>query len=425
MKTVFYQSAQEAVNLIKDGDQVFIHAAPMTPDILIDALSERYQELNHVEIVQIITTDKALYTQEPYNSSFTVRSLFTGSNVRKTVNSDRGHFTPVFLSQMPRVFNDKIVPIDVALIQVSPPDKHGYCSLGVSVETSLAAIKNAKKIIAEVNPQVPRVFGDGYIHVNTIDAFVESDHPIMEVPVAQATEIDIAIGKNIAGLIEDGSALQIGIGAVPNMVLENLQNHKDLGIHTEIFSDGILDLVEKGVINGKNKAIDKGKIVATFLFGSKRLYDFVDNNPKVWLRPCDYTNDPCNIRKNPKAVAINSAIEIDLTGQVCAETIGDYQYSGVGGQLDFTLGTSMSPGGKPIFGLPSTTRSGKTKIVPRLTHGAGVTTTRAHVHWVATEYGAVNLFGKSTKERAKALISIAHPSHREHLECQAKEILKF
>ena len=304
----------------------------------------------------------------------------------------------------------------MAFIQVSPPDRHGYCSLGVSVDITLPAIQKAKKVIALVNPRVPRTHGDGIIHASQIDCAVSYEGSIHETESTQPSEIEHQIGKHVAGLIEDGATLQMGIGNIPNAVLHNLGNHKRLGIHTEMFSDGLLPLIEKGIVTGEEKEIKTGKIVTTFAVGSRKLYDFIDDNPLVHFKEAGNTNDTSIIKLNPKVTAINSAIEIDFTGQVCADTIGDYQYSGVGGQMDFIRGASLSEGGKPIIAMPSTTKKGLSKIVPHLKFGAGVTTTRAHVHYVATEYGVVNLFGKSLKQRAKELISIAHPDHREHLE---------
>lgn len=425
MNSTKYCTAKEAVKAIKNRDYLFIHTTPMSPNILVEALVERAEELKDVQIMQIITSDNGAYARPEFEENFKIRSLFCGANVRKAVNSAQGSYTPVFLSQMPKLFAEKYLPVDIALIQVAPPDQHGYCSIGVSIDTSKAAIEAAKIVIAQINPKVPRVFGDGYIHISKIDYAVEYESNLTEILSAPPTETDISVGNHIAELIEDGSNLQIGIGALPNVVLNNLKNHKNLGIHTEIFSDGVLPLIEKGVINGVNKSVDKEKIVATFLFGTQKLYDFVDNNPKVLLKPCSYTNNPYIISQNQKAVAINSALEIDLTGQISSDSIGTYQFSGVGGQLDFTLGASLSQGGKPIFGIASTTQKGISKIVSKLNPGASVTTTRAHVHWVVTEYGAVNLFGKSNKERAKALISIAHPNHREQLEREAFELFNF
>jgi acyl-CoA hydrolase len=319
------------------------------------------------------------------------------------------------------LFRKNIVPIDVAFIQVSPPDKHGYCSLGVSVDITLPAIQTAKKVIAQINPRVPRTHGDGIIHISKINAAIEMDEPIYAISPKAPTEVERQIGLHVAGLIEDGATLQMGIGGIPNVVLANLIHHKRLGIHTELLTDGVLPLIERGVITGEEKEIKTGKLVTCFALGSQKLYDFVDDNPLVHFKEAGYTNDSAIIRQNPKVTAINSAIEIDLSGQVCADTIGKYQYSGVGGQMDFIRGASLSEGGKAIFAMPSTTNKGFSKIVPYLKEGAGVTTTRAHVHYIATEYGIVNLYGQNLKQRAKALISIAHPDHREQLEKEAFE----
>jgi len=388
----------------------------MTPVTLIDALCDRYNELTDVEIIQIHTEGKAKYTEEPYAGSFSINTCFVAGNVRNAVNSNKGTYIPIFLSEIHNLFRRDILPLDVAFIQVSPPDKHGYCSLGVSVDITLPAIQKAKKIIAQINPNVPRTHGDGIIHSSQIDAAIEANQPIFATSVTAPTEIEKQIGKHVAELIEDGATLQMGIGGIPNVVLNNLQNHKNLGIHTEMFSDGILPLVKSGVITGANKEIKTGKLVTCFAIGSPDLYDFIDDNPIVHFKEAAYTNDTAIIRQNPKVTAINSAIEIDLTGQVCADTIGKYQFSDVGGQMDFIRGAALSEGGKPIIAMPSITKNGISKIVPFLKEGAGVTTTRAHVHYIATEYGVVNLYGKNLKQRAKELISIAHPDHREQLE---------
>lgn len=417
-----FVSAHEAVKEIQSGNRVFVQSAAMTPLELVDAMSLRYQELKNVEVIHIHTEGEAKYTQEPYNQSFHTNALFVGANTRKAVNSGAGSYTPMFLGDVHILFRRNILPIDVALIQVSPPDQHGFCSLGVSIDITLPAIETAKKIIAQVNPNVPRTHGDGIIHKSRIDAFVESNSPIYSIEPTEPNETDIKIGAHVAGLVEDGATLQMGIGAIPNVVLSNLGNHKNLGIHTEMFSDGVLPLYESGVITGKEKQIKTGKIVTCFALGSQKLYDFVNENPVVHFKEAGYTNDTAIIRRNPKVTAINSAIEIDLTGQVCADTIGSYQYSGVGGQMDFIRGASLSEGGKPIFALASQTKKGVSKIVPQLKVGAGVTTTRAHVHYIATEFGVVNLFAKSLRERAKLLISIAHPDHQEELEKQAREL---
>ena len=409
-------SAQDAVAKVKSGDRIFIQGAAMTPVTLIDALCDRYNELTDVEIIQIHTEGKAKYTEEPYAGSFSINTCFVAGNVRNAVNSNKGTYIPIFLSEIHNLFRRDILPLDVAFIQVSPPDKHGYCSLGVSVDITLPAIQKAKKIIAQINPNVPRTHGDGIIHSSQIDAAIEANQPIFATSVTAPTEIEKQIGKHVAELIEDGATLQMGIGGIPNVVLNNLQNHKNLGIHTEMFSDGILPLVKSGVITGANKEIKTGKLVTCFAIGSPDLYDFIDDNPIVHFKEAAYTNDTTIIRQNPKVTAINSAIEIDLTGQVCADTIGKYQFSDVGGQMDFIRGAALSEGGKPIIAMPSITKNGISKIVPFLKEGAGVTTTRAHVHYIATEYGVVNLYGKNLKQRAKELISIAHPDHREQLE---------
>lgn len=409
-------STAEAVSIVKSGDRVFLQGAAMTPNTLIDALCERHHELRDIEIISIHTEGDAKYAREPYSESFRMNSCFVGGNVRNVVNSAQGDYIPIFLSEIHLLFRRGILPLDVAIVQVSPPDKHGYCSLGVSVDVALPAIQAAKKVIAQINPFVPRTHGDGIIHIKNIDCAVEVNAPIHTHEITAISETEQQIGRHVAGLIEDGATLQMGIGNIPNAVLNNLGSHKRLGIHTEMFSDGILPLIESGVVTGEDKEVKTGKIVTCFAVGSQKLYDFVDDNPLVHFKEAGYTNDTAIIRKNPKVTAINSAIEIDLTGQVCADTIGSRQYSGVGGQMDFIRGASLSKGGKPIFAMPSVTAKGISKITPYLKNGAGVTTTRAHVHYVATEYGVVDLFGKNLKERAKALISIAHPDHRDELE---------
>ena len=414
-------SAQEAVSIVKSNDRVFFQGAAMTPNLLIDTLCERYRELKNVEIVHIHTHGEAKYVEPPYTDAFHLATCFVGDNVRKGVDTQHGDYIPVFLSEVHLLFRRNILPLDVAFIQVSPPDKHGFCSLGLSVDVTLPAIQTAKKVVALINPNVPRTHGDGIIHINNIDYGVEIDIPIYIAELGAPTEVEATIGKNVASLVEDGATLQMGIGNMPNAVLHNLHNHKRLGIHTEMFSDGILPLVEKGVITGEDKVVKHGKIVTSFAMGTKKLYDFLDDNPNVHFKEAAYTNDTAIIRRNPKVTAINSAIEIDLTGQVCADSIGMYQYSGVGGQMDFIRGASLSEGGKPIIAMPSTTNKGISKITPFLKEGASVTTTRAHVHYVVTEYGVVNLFGKGLEQRAKALISIAHPDHREHLSEEARK----
>jgi acyl-CoA hydrolase len=410
---------EEAASVVKSNDRVFFQGAAMTPNLLVEALCDRYEDLENVELVQIHTHGDARYLREPYNKAFRLNSFFVGPNVRAAVDTRIGDYIPVFLSEIHWLFRRNILPLDVAFIQVSTPDKHGYCSLGVSVDITLPAIQTAKIVVALVNPRVPRTHGDGIIHRSQIDFAVLIDTPIHESPIGIPSEMEATIGKNVAELVEDGATLQMGIGNIPNAVLNNLMHHKRLGIHTEMFSDGLLPLVEKGIITGEEKEIKTGKIVTCFAMGTQKLYDFVDDNPIVHFKEAGYTNDTAIIRQNPKVTAINSAIEIDLTGQICADSIGSFQYSGVGGQMDFIRGASLSEKGKPIIAMPSVTKKGISKITPFLQPGASVTTTRAHVHYVVTEYGVVNLFGKGLEQRAKALISIAHPDHRELLQKEA------
>lgn len=412
-------TAAEAVKHIKPGQRIFFQGAAMTPNLLINALCNRHQELKDIEIIQMHTEGDTLYTQPPYNKSFKLNSCFVGSNVRGAVNGGNGDYIPIFLSEIHLLFRKNILPVDVAFIQVSPPDAHGFCSLGTSVDITLPAVETAKIVIAQINPNVPRTHGDGIIHMRDIDHAITTDVPLIVSGGAAISTIESQIGKNVAQLIEDGATLQMGIGNIPNAVLNNLGNHKRLGIHTEMFSDGILPLVESGVITGEDKIVKKGKIVTCFAVGTKKLYDFVNDNPLVHFKEAAYTNDTAIIRRNPKVTAINSAIEIDLTGQVCADTIGYRQFSGVGGQMDFIRGASLSTGGKPIFAMTAATAKGISKITPYLKQGAGVTTTRAHVHYVVTEYGVTDLFGKNLKQRAQALIQIAHPDFREELEQEA------
>lgn len=412
-----YISAEEAVSVVKSGDRVFLHGSAATPVHLIKALKNRHDELEKVELVSITSLGDIDFDEPEWTKSFFFNSLFVSAGVRKVVNSSAGDYIPVFLSQIPQLFKKNILPIDVAFIQVSPPDVHGYCTLGTSVDIARAAVDTAKIVVAQVNPQMPRTLGDGFISVKKIDKLVWHEAPLPEVDYSQgAGESVVKIGRNVASLIDDRATLQMGIGSIPDQVLKNLGGHKDLGIHTEMFSDGIIPLIESGVINNKYKAINVGRSVTGFMVGTKRLYDFVNDNPAIRVMDISYVNDTSVIRKNEKATAINSAIEIDLTGQVCSDSIGTYQFSGIGGQMDFIRGASLSEGGKPIIALPSVTNKGISRIVPFLKEGAGVVTTRGHVHWVVTEHGIVNLFGKNLKQRAKSLIQIAHPDHREMLE---------
>lgn len=411
-----YRTAAEAVKLIKSNDRVLIHGVNAVPFKLVDAMVDRASELRNVEIVHIHTEGDAPYIKPEYKDSFHVNAFFIGGNVRRAVNEGRGDYIPVFLSEVPGLIRKGILPIDVALLNVSPPDKHGFCSLGVSLVGSLPAAETAKTVIAQVNPNMPRSHGNGFIHVSKIDVMVENDDPLPEQIIPEPNEVEMRIGRFCTELVEDGATMQMGIGAIPNAVLKSLVNHKDLGVHTEMFADGVIDLVEKGVINGHKKVKYPGKIVSGFVMGSKRVYDFLDDNPSVAMLDIAYINDPAIVKQNPKVTAINSAIEIDVTGQVCADSIGTYHFSGVGGQMDFIRGASLSEGGKPIIALPSQTNKGISRIVPVLKEGAGVVTTRAHVHYVVTEYGIANLYGKNLYQRAKAMVEIAHPDHREELD---------
>ena len=409
-------TAEEAVKVIKSNDRVYVQAAAAAPQSLVKAMSARHEELKNVEICHLHTEGEAPYSNPELKDSFHVNSFFIGKNVRHTLKEGNGSYTPVFLSELPLLFKRNIIDLDVALIHVSVPDRHGYCSLGVSVEATLAAIDNAKIVIAQINKYMPRTHGAGIIHISEIDQFVEHHEPLPSHDALPPNEVEAKIGEYVANLIEDRSTLQMGIGSIPNAVLARLTNHKDLGLHTEMFSDGVIDLILKDVINGNYKEINRGRALATFLIGSQKLYDYVDDNPFIEMRASNYTNDVSIIKQNPKMVAINSAIEVDVTGQVCADSIGAHMYSGVGGQMDFIRGASLSEGGKAIIALPSVTRNGISRIVPSLKPGAGVVTTRSHVHYVVTEFGVASLYGKTIKERIKALVNIAHPDHREEID---------
>jgi len=411
-----YVTAQEAVKIVKSGDRVYLQAAAAAPTILSNALTERASELRDVEVCHLHTEGEARYANPELSESFHVNSFFIGANVRHTLKSGNGSYTPVFLSELPYLFRKKVLNLDLAFIHVSPPDSHGYCSLGVSVEATIAAIECAKKVVAQVNPQMPRTFGDGILHISEIDYLVEVDMPIYSHTMDETTPTEDKIGSFIASLIEDESTLQMGIGSIPNAALAKLTNHKNLGLHTEMFSDGVIDLIESNVINGNFKGVGRGRALATFLIGSQRLYDFVNDNPFVEMKESSYVNDTARIRKNPKMIAINSAIEVDLTGQVCADSIGPRMYSGVGGQMDFIRGASLSEGGKAIIALPSITKNGDSRIVPFLKQGAGVVTTRSHIQYIITENGIANLYGKTLKQRVAEMVKIAHPNHQEWID---------
>jgi 4-hydroxybutyrate CoA-transferase len=414
----------QAVKCIKSGDRVFVHSVAAAPQTLVRAMTARAPELRNVEIVHLHTEGEAPYASPEWSDSFHVNAFFVGANVRRSLSEGDGDYIPVFLSEVPNLFRKSVLPLDVALLNVSPPDKHGFCTLGVSIDVARAAFETAKCVVAQINPQVPRTQGDALIHVNDIDFMVEVDEPLQETRPPELTETDLAIGRHIAAIVDNGATIQMGIGSIPNAVLASLADHKDLGVHTEMFSDGVIPLVESGVINGRLKVKHPGRMVAGFVMGTRRLYDFIDDNPQVLMLDIGYVNDTAVIRRNPKVTAVNSAIEIDLTGQVCADSIGMRQYSGVGGQMDFIRGASLSEGGKPIIALPSTTKRGESKIAPFLKQGAGVTSTRAHVHYIVTEFGVANLYGKNLRQRAAELITIAHPDHRETLERAARERFK-
>ncbi len=416
-----YKSAAEAVKVIKSGDTVFIHGVAQAPQLLIDAMVDRAPELENVRIVHIHHEAEAPYVNPEYEGIFRCESFFVGANVRKATIQGLADYIPVFLSEIPGLMRKGIVNIDVALMNVSPPDKHGYVSLGSSVDVAVAAVQCAEHVIAQVNSKVPRVFVDGSMHMRHFDTFVEHDSDIIEVPVPQPTQTEDKIADYVASLVDNGATMQMGIGGIPNAVLTKLGNHKDLGIHTEMFSDGVIPLVESGVINNSLKRVVPGQIVSSFIMGSQKVYDFLHDNPQIAMMDCTFVNDVRIIRRNPKVTAINSAIEIDLTGQVCADSIGTKHYSGVGGQIDFIRGASYSHGGKPIIAISSQTGKGISKIVPTLKNGAGVVSTRANVHYVITEFGIAYLYGQSMKERARRMIKIAHPDHREELEKAAYE----
>ncbi len=415
------RTAEAAISTIRRGDKVFIGSGAAEPQTLVKALIESAGRLADTRIMHIMTLGVAPYTEEKFTDQFRHNAFFIGANTRQAVAEGRADYTPVFLSEIPALFTSGQTTIDVAIVQVSLPDKYGYCSYGVSTDVVKSAAENATRVIAEVNVQMPRALGDCFINLKDVDYIVPVDEPLLESLWEPANDIAKKIGRNIANLIDDGSTLQMGIGAIPDSVLHFLSEKKDLGIHTEMFSDGFMDLVEKGVLNNSRKTIHPGKTIASFCLGSKKLYDFVDNNPSIEFHPTEYTNDPFIIAKNDKMVAINSAIEIDLTGQVCADSLGPMFYSGIGGQVDFVRGAARSKGGKPIIALPSTAKDDTiSRIVATLNPGAGVVTSRGDVHYVVTEWGVAYLHGKNIRERAMALIGIAHPKFRKELLEQAK-----
>lgn len=422
------RTAEEAVEVIQSRQRVYVHPGCAVPEVLIEAMCKRYLELEAVEVIHILTVGKIGYAAPEMEGHFRHNALFMGKNVREAVNDGRADVTPIFLSEIPGLFYRGILPIDVALIHVTPPDEHGFCSFGVGVECTKPATEVAKVIIAQVNPQMPRTMGDCFIHVDKLTYAVEVDVPLKELPqvskdvTREEALVFEKIGSNIADLIEDGSTLQLGIGAIPDAVLRFLHSKRDLGMHTEMFADGVIKLVEEGVMTNEKKTLHPGKIIASFVLASKPLFDFINNNPIIEFHPSHYTNDLFIIARNDNMVAINSAIEVDLTGQVCADSIGRYFYSGFGGQLDFIRGAARSKGGKPIIALPATAKKGKcSRIAPILSEGAGVTTTKGDVHYIVTEFGVADLYGKTIRQRVRALIDIAHPDFREELERYAIE----
>ncbi len=414
---------ERAIAEIGSGQRVFLQGGAANPIPLVEALVKRASELENVEIVHLHTEGPAPHVDPSMEGHLRLNALFVGANVRQAVNEGRADAVPVHLSEIPDLFRKGILPVDVALVQVSPPDEHGFCSLGVSVDCAKPAADAAKVVIAEVNRRMPRTLGDSFLHVSRFRWVVETDRPLPEIQRATGGEVVARIGRQVAELIEDGSTLQMGIGAIPDAVLSFLTGHRHLGVHTEMFSDGVMELVERGVITNERKSIHRGKIVAAFILGTQRLYEFVHNNPMIELHSIDYTNDPFIISRNDRMVAINSAIQVDFTGQVCADSIGYRIYSGFGGQVDFIRGAARSNGGKPIIALPSTAKDDTiSRIVARLDEGAGVVTTRADVHYVVTEYGVAYLHGKNIRQRVRALIDIAHPKFREELERRAREV---
>lgn len=413
--------ADEALGLVGSGMTVFIQTAAAAPPLLVDALARRAGELHDVTVTHLHTEGPAPYASEDLSDRVRIRSLFVAGNVRESVATGRAEYVPVFLSEIPQMFRNGTLRVDVALVHVSPPDRHGWCTLGISVDVARAAVDSASIVIGQVNPAMPRCHGDGLVHVSSFSALVDGPTELYEPPRTRVGPVERSIGRHVASLVPDGATLQMGIGAIPDAVLGELRDHRGLGVHTETFSDGVVELVEAGVITGEHKFHEPGIVVAGFVMGSRRLYDFVDDNPGVRLLDIAYVNDPAIIRGNPAVTAINSAIEVDLTGQVVGDSIGVRQYSGVGGQMDFMRGASLSEGGRPIIALPSMTSKGISRISALLQPGASVTTTRSHVHYVVTEHGIAELRGASLEERAQRLIAIADPSQREELERAAAD----
>ncbi len=414
-----YVSAAEAVKLILSGMRVYVQGQAATPQVLLEAMTARASELENVETVHLHLEGDAPFARPEYAKSFRPNAFFVGSNLRAAVSEGRADYTPIFLSEIPRLFREGVLPLDAALVHVSPPDAHGYVSLGVSVDATLAAVQTARLVIAQVNPRMPRTLGDAGVHVSRFAALVSVDAPLFGHGAAEPDDVQTAIGRRIAALVENGATLQMGIGAIPDAVLKELHGHRALGIHTEMFSDGVLPLIHAGVVTNEKKVLQRGRTVASFVNGSPALYAFVHDNPSVELRDCGYVNDTSVIRQQPKMTAINSAIEVDFTGQVVADSIGERIFSGVGGQMDFIRGATLSPGGKAIIALPSTTSKGESRIVSALKAGAGVVTSRAHVRYVVTEHGVADLYAHSLRHRVQQLLNVAAPQHREALAREA------
>lgn len=409
------KSAREVIELIKSHHRVFVHGAAATPSVLLQALAEDASRLEGVELIHLHTEGIFPYLNPSFSKNIRIANLFVGANMRSSMDGDRIDYLPCFLSEIPQLFRSGRRPIHVALLHLSPPDKHGYCTLGTSVDVARAAVDVADILIAQINRQMPRVHGDGFVHIDELDAYIEIDTSLPESARRALTDVDQTIGRNVASLIEDGACLQVGIGSIPDAVLAQLSGHKNLGVHSEMWSDGVLSLIKSGAINNSQKTTHPGKTISAFVMGSKAVYDFINDNPAVVQLPSDYVNSPNIISRNRKVAAINSAVEVDLTGQVCADSIGNKIISGVGGQMDFIRGASLSEGGKPIIALPARTKDGRSRIVFNLKAGAGVVTTRAHVHHIVTEFGIADLYGKTLFERARAMIAIAHPEDRELL----------
>ncbi|MFP5039525.1 acetyl-CoA hydrolase/transferase family protein [Parasediminibacterium sp. JCM 36343] len=420
-----YSTASEALSIIESGQRIFVQGSACTPLYLLRELAKQKDRLENTEIISITLQGHIELAEPGYENAFHINSLFVSEPIRQAVKDGRADFVPAFLSDIPDMMRT-VLPIDVAIVHVSPPDIHGYCSLGVSVDVARTAVNCAKKVIAQVNPQMPRTHGDGMIHTDRFTAMVFHDEALPQVDYgSKTTATELIIGENVAALIDDGSTIQVGIGTIPDAVLKALYGHKNLGMHSEMCSDGVIGLFEKDVINNSKKKIHPNKMVTAFALGTKKLYDYVNDNPSFAFLDIDYVNDPHVIRRNPKVIAINSAVEVDITGQICADSIGTYQYSGIGGQMDFMRGAALSEGGKPIIAITSRTNKGTPRIVPFLQQGAGVVTTRGHVHYVVTEYGTAFLYGKNLRQRAHALINISHPDDREKLAQQCHDRFKL